>query len=79
MGVEVDEAGRHDQSVGVDDPPRSPAQPADATDPTVADLEVSHVGGGTGAIHDTATADEQIRLRHNAAAVPSVNDDSAGR
>ena len=60
VGVHVDEAGGHEQTVGVDGLARRTADPSDLDDASVVDCDVAGVQLGTGAVDDRARAEYQI-------------------
>ena len=63
--VDVDEAGRHDQPVGVDHAVRRTVDPADAGDPAVTHGDVGSASRPAGAVDHEPAANDQIP-RHRA-------------
>jgi hypothetical protein len=60
VGVDVDEARRHDQAVRVDDAPCFAFDTADRADPPVAHRDVRGEAGQAGAVDDLAAADHEV-------------------
>ena len=60
MGVDVDEAGGHDEPVGVDDARRALGDPAHRHDPAVSDPEIGLPGGCAGPVDDGTAPDDEI-------------------
>ena len=61
VGVEVEEAGRHERTVGVDLLASGLVDHADGDDAAVADPHVTGEGGGTGAVDDGPASDDGIK------------------
>lgn len=61
MGMNVDEAGRHDQAAGVDPLPGLAGYLSDLHDLAVSDANVGHETIRAGAIHDRSATDDQIK------------------
>ena len=62
--VRVDEAGRHEQAVGVDRVPGPAVGAADVDDHAVAHAHVGGAGGGPGAVDDRPTPDHEVVHRN---------------
>ena len=60
MGVDVDEPGRDDQSVGVDLAPARSVDPAHLGDDAVGDGQVGRAGRRTRAVDHGAAADHEV-------------------
>ena len=61
VGVQVDEAGGHDQALGVDFPLSVAAvQPADLGDATVLDGDIADVAGRPGPVDDGTASDDDV-------------------
>ena len=60
MGVDVDESGRDDQSVGVDVVPAGPVDPPHFGDDAVGDGQVGRAGRGPCPVHHGAAADHEV-------------------
>jgi hypothetical protein len=64
VGVDVDEAGRYQQPVGVDGAGGGAVDPTHLGDDAVADRDVGGAGGGAGAVEDGPAPDDQLVLAH---------------
>ncbi len=60
MGVHVDPAGRHQQSIGVDLAPRRPLLAADRRDPAAGYRDVAGEGGRARPVDDAAAANDDV-------------------
>ena len=60
VGVDVDEARRHERAVGVDGAPGRVVDPADLGDAFAVDRDVAGEGRAAGAVDERATADDEI-------------------
>lgn len=69
VGVDVDEAGRHGEARGVEDPGCVALRCPDGGDATVLDGDVSGIRWRTGAVDDRPAADHEVEggFRHDAA------------
>jgi hypothetical protein len=60
VGVDVDEAGRHERAVGVDRAVRRARDAADRDDPVALDRNVAGESGSARPVDDGAAADHEI-------------------
>ncbi len=60
MGVDVDEAGRHQRAVGVDSAPRVAADGTDLHDLVAVDREIARKSGFARPVDDRAAADYYV-------------------
>ena len=66
VGMQVNEAGSHDETFGVDHPVGGAAvEAADLDDSTILDCDVADVPRGTGAVHDGAAPNDNVVMRHH--------------
>ena len=63
VGVDVDESGCHEQTVGVDHPRGALVEPTDRGDPPVADRDVGGARRRARAVDDRPAADQEVKLR----------------
>jgi hypothetical protein len=63
MGMDIDEAGRHDFAAGIDFLPARPIERADGCDDAILDGNVTDKGiVGTGTIDNRAIADHKVKF-----------------
>src|SRR5205807_8432751 len=74
--VAVDEAGRHDPAIGVDDLARRFADATDGRDAPVTNGDVGSVAGKSGSVDHRAVLDQQV-IRHRVL-LPSTRQGTAG-
>src|SRR5690606_18679304 len=67
VGVDVDEAGRDQQAVGVDGAAPDAVDPAHLGDDAAGDGHVRGAGLGAGAVDDGAAADDEVVVAHGCA------------
>ena len=60
VAVVVDEPGRHDAPIRLDDPPRRAVEASQLDDPTARHAHVSVERGPTGAIDDATVLDQEV-------------------
>ena len=60
MGVNIDPARRHQQTVGIDRPPRRSGLAAHRSDLPVIDRDIAAKGRCTGAVDDGAAANDDV-------------------
>ena len=58
--VHVDEAGRHEQAVGIDHPSGALVDATDGDDASVAYSDIGGARRGTGAVDDRAPSDQEV-------------------